>query len=305
MAHIDIPPIVYFGTGPVAARSLELLAQNFKIEAVITKPRPAHHHGSVPVLETAEKLKIQTLTVTNKTELDNLMTGNPVGSKLAVLIDFGIIVSQAIIDYFPLGIINSHFSILPDLRGADPITFAILSGQKQTGVSLMMVVAAMDEGPLIGYGEHAVPKDTTTPKLTQELILLSDTLLTNELPRLYAGKLKSAPQTITGRSVSYSRKLTKQDGVIRWEKAAEDIEREIRAFQGWPGSNTTLGNKQVAITGAHVEPGSGEPGSLIIDKNKLGVHTSKDVLIIDKLKPAGKREMTTQAFLAGYRLKLG
>ncbi len=300
MGTINIPPLVFFGTGPVAAKSLELLSKNFAIEAVITKPQPAHHKDSAPVLEVAKKLNVPALTVSNRTELDELMATSPVKSTLAVLIDFGIIVSPQVIDYFPLGIVNSHFSILPDLRGADPITFAILSGQKQTGVSLMLVVEAMDEGPLIGYGEHELSSTITTPKLTEELILLSDVLLTHDLPRLYQGTAKGAPQEITGREVSYSRRLSKQDGVIDWDKPAAQLEREVRAFIGWPGSQTTIANKTVTITKAHVVEGAEEPGKILATKKELVVGTSKDLLSIDLLKPAGKNEMPVQAFLAGY-----
>src|SRR5690349_4191168 len=130
-------PITFFGSGPVAAESLRLLAQSFTIEAVITKPRPAHHKGSVPVLELAEKLQIPVRTASTKSELDALFDSRPVKSRVAILIDFGIIVSQQVIDYFEYGIINSHFSLLPEWRGADPITFSILSGQPRTGISLM------------------------------------------------------------------------------------------------------------------------------------------------------------------------
>src|SRR5678815_2818348 len=107
-------PIVFFGSGPVAAKSLELLAKDFSIEAVITKPRPAHHRGEVPVLDLAAKLQLPIHTVTNKKTLDELIKTNPFSSDIAVLIDFGIIVSQDAIDYFPLGIVNSHFSLLPE-----------------------------------------------------------------------------------------------------------------------------------------------------------------------------------------------
>src|SRR5687768_10593623 len=126
-------PIVFFGSGPVAAESLRLLAQDFTIEAVITKPRAAHHKGDVPVLTLAESLGLPTETAYDKKSLDKLFETKAFKSRLGVLVDFGIIVSQAVIDYFPFGIVNSHFSLLPEWRGADPITFSILSGQKETG----------------------------------------------------------------------------------------------------------------------------------------------------------------------------
>src|SRR3989338_3276247 len=197
--------VVFFGSGPVAAASLALLASNFAIEAVITKPKPSHHRGEVPVLEVAKRLGLPVFAAANKQELDELFAKKPAKSELAILIDFGIIVSRKVIDYFPLGIINSHFSILPQWRGADPITFAVLSGQATTGVSLMLLVEAMDEGPLLAYGEYGLPPDITTPKLTGDLIKLSHVLLVETLPKYLTGKLQPVPQTVTKRDVSYSR----------------------------------------------------------------------------------------------------
>lgn len=292
--------IVFFGSGPVAAESLRLLAKNFAIEAVITKPRAAHHLGDVPVLTLAKNLGLQIYTATNKKQLDELFSTLALESRLGVLIDFGIIVSQQIIDYFPLGIINSHFSILPEWRGADPITFAILSGQPQTGVSLMLLVPAMDEGPLLGYGEYDMPKGITAPELTNYLIKLSDALLRHDIPRYLAGESYGVPQDITGRKVSYSRKLTKEDGIIDWTKPALQIEREIRAFIEWPKSRTQLGKIEVIVTKAHVMATSGSVGQLtVLDKIPM-VYCGKQALALDRLKPAGKQEMTGQAFLAGY-----
>lgn len=296
--------ITFFGSGPVAAESLRLLAENFTIEAVITKPRAAHHHGDVPVLTLAEKLGLTVYTAENKKQLDKLFETITLKSRLGVLIDFGIIVSQQTINYFPLGIINSHFSLLPEWRGADPITFAILSGQAETGVSLMLLVVAMDEGPLLSYGECELPKDITTPELTEDLIKLSYAQLDSVIPAYCQGSLKSTPQSITGREVSYSRKLTKDDGIIDWAKPAAQIEREIRAFIEWPKSRTQLGTTEVIITKAHAIAGSGEAGKLaVIDKTPV-VYCGEQALALDRLKPAGKQEMTGQAFLAGYGKQL-
>lgn len=303
--------VVFFGSGPVAAKALELLAQSFAIEAVITKPKPAHHKGSFPVLDIAEKLRVPVITAGNKQELSEVIGAHHFESQVAVLIDFGIIVSQDVIDAFPLGIVNSHFSLLPEWRGADPITFAILSGQKETGVSLMLLVEAMDEGPILSQGAYALPKNITTPELTDYLIRLSNALLADALPKYMKSELKPAPQEkvaeMMNRSTepTYSRKLTKEDGIIDWHKPAAQLEREIRAFLEWPKSHAAIGDQIVIITQAHVESGLGEPGTLWKQPKKLGYYTTHDILVIDKLKPAGKGEMTTEAFLAGYGSRFG
>ncbi len=302
--------ILFFGSGPVAAKSLQLLAQDFDIEAVITKPSTVHE------MEMAINDTL-VFTVADRQELSELIETKQFSSRVGVLIDFGIIVSQDVIDYFPLGVVNSHFSLLPQWRGADPITFAILSGQKQTGISLMLLVEKMDEGPLLAQAEYDIPDNTTTPELTDALIELSYETLKAILPLYLSGELATKPQP--DKNISYSRKLTKQDGLIDWHQPAEQIEREIRAFIEWPKSRTTLANKEVILTQAQVElkaeslklrasasklqaPSSKlQVGEVFVTEDKrLAVQSGEGILIIEKLKPAGKNEMTAKEFLAGY-----
>lgn len=305
--------IVFFGSGPVAAESLRLLQESFDIEAVVTKPRAEHHKGAVPVLELCETLGLKAYTPSNKTELSTLFNGKPFASKIGIVIDYGIIINKDVIDYFPFGIINSHFSRLPELRGADPITFAILSGQKQTGVSLMSINEKMDEGLILAVGLLELADDITTPALTHDLIGLSNGLLKAELPRYLSGETELIEQSEVSQVIpdypvtpTYSRKLTKDDGVLDFTKSAEVLEREIRAFIEWPKSRTTIGGIDVIITAAHVVPGSSGAKEIVIDTDipLLELHCSVDRLCIDKLKPAGKKEMTVQEFLNGYSKQL-
>lgn len=302
--------IVFFGSGPVAAASLRLLSQSFNIEAVVTKPRPAHHRGEVPVLTVCDELKLSVIEVEDKNSLTTKIAQASFESKVAVLIDFGIIVAQEVIDAFPLGIVNSHFSLLPEWRGADPITFAILSGQNETGVSLMLLVQKMDEGPILAQCVYNIEVNETTPSLTDELILLSYSMLHEILPEYLSGNVEPVPQEIAASllpdppSVSYSRKLQKEDGNLNWEKPAVELEREIRAYSGWPKSRTTLAGMQVVVTQAHVETFSGQPGQLNVSNKTLTVGTAHNGLAIDALIPAGKKEMPVAAFLAGYGQKL-
>jgi methionyl-tRNA formyltransferase len=298
-------PIVFFGSGPVAAESLRLLHEHCAIEAVVTKPRPAHHKGDVPVLVVAQELGLPVLTAPDKHSLDKLFSTAPVQSRLAVLIDFGIIVSQAVIDYFPLGILNSHFSLLPEWRGADPITFSILSGQKRTGVSLMLLTAGMDEGPILAQADYDLTPDITATQLTADLVQLSDQQLQVILPLYLAGDAFAADQiaaSISGLiAPTYSRKLTKDDGHIDWAKPADVLEREIRAFIEWPKSRATFKGLEAIIVAAHVIDESGEPGTTaIINKNPV-VFCGQQALAIDLIKPVGKKAMSGDAFLAGYK----
>lgn len=295
--------VVFFGSGPVAAESLRLLAENFNIEVVVTKPKPTHHRGNFPVLDLVKQLNLPVKTVTNKNELDELISSKPFDSKLGVIIDFGIIVSRKVIDYFPLGIVNSHFSLLPEWRGADPITFSILSGQPKTGVSLMLIDEGLDTGKLLTYKTLPIEPMDTTQSLTDRLIKLSDKLLQDYLPKYVIGSIKPKNQPHPDRA-TYSRKLTKEDGIIDWNKSAQQIEREIRAYIEWPKSRTKIADKEIIITKAHALPTNipNNPiGKFEAVGNALMVECGKGTLCIDRLKPAGKSEMTAMAFLAGYK----
>jgi methionyl-tRNA formyltransferase len=298
------PQIVFFGSGPVAAKSLELLTRDFAIEAVFTKPRPPHHRGDTPVLALCEKLKFKTFTPVNRRELSAAFAKKPVTSTLGIVIDYGIIIAQDVIDYFPLGIVNSHFSLLPQWRGADPITFSVLSGQEVSGVSLMLITAGLDEGPLLSQAPYILSKDITTPELTEDLVDISYASLKEIVPLYITGHVCPRNQDLST-PPTFSRKLTKDDGILDWTKPAEVLEREIRAFIEWPKSRTTLGGKDIIVTRAHValadRPGA-KPGQIEVAKDigSITIACGKGSLCIDQLKPAGKKQMTAAAFLAGY-----
>ncbi len=294
-------PIVFFGSGPVAAASLAALATEFTIEAVITKQSPGHHHGPVPVNELAESLRIPINFANTRSELDILMGSSSFKSRLGVIVDYGVIVSAKVISTFPLGILNSHFSLLPQWRGADPITFSVLSGQHESGVSLMLIVEALDEGPLLSQEKLPLPPDITTPELTQKLVTLSNTMLLRDIPKYLTGELKPYDQPAI--PPSYSRKLTKDDGKLHpMSETAEQLEREIRAYADWPKSRLSLGDTDIIITKASVAERSGTPGTLTAENKELFLYCSQNALRIERLKPAGKREMSASEFLLGHRL---
>ncbi len=303
------PSIVFFGSGPVAAQSLQLLVTRFTIEAVVTKPRPAHHKGEVPVLALADSLGLPIVTADTKQTLSQVISEQHFTSTVAVLIDFGIIVDQDVIDTFPLGIVNSHFSLLPEWRGADPIAFSLLSGQQEAGVSLMLLVRAMDEGPLIAQAPLAIEPTDTITTLTESLIELSFHALAEVLPEYLKGVVTPAPQESVTLAASltptYSRKLTKSDAVLEFTKPAEVLEREIRAFIEWPKSKTHIAGVDVIITKAHVienKSANDQPvgKTILLDNKQLGIITANGILAIEELKPAGKKAMTSEAFLNGY-----
>lgn len=293
-------PIVFFGSGPVAAASLDFLSDHFPIEMVITKAAPAHHKEAAPVEVLVKHKGLPVLFANTKAELDELMARQQFNSRLGVIVDFGVIVSQQTIDSFPLGIVNSHFSLLPEWRGADPITFSILSGQSKTGVSLMLIEPSLDTGKILTQKSLPVNSDETTPSLTKRLVNFSNELLLEYLPQYLDGTITPHSQSHPDRA-TYSRKLTKEDGHIDWSKPAAQIEREIRAFIGWPGSFTELAGKKVTVTKAHVVDDSGQPGTPAIKDKTLLVYCGEQALAIDMIKPEGKKEMAGWSFVAGHK----
>jgi len=283
--------IVFFGSGPVAAASLEFLAKHFSIEGIITKSVPAHHKGLAPVEELTKKLHIPVYFANTKLELDNLIDSHKFNSQLGIIVDYGVIVSQKTIDSFELGIINSHFSLLPEWRGADPITFSILSGQEKTGVSLMLIEPTLDTGKLLTRKSLKISSNETAPSLTDRLVSLSNILLKQYVSEYVDGLIKPKKQPHPDRA-TYSRKLTKNDGIIDWKKPATQIEREIRAFQGWPRSRSTIDGKEIIITKAHVSSSKTNQLDIVCGDNKY--------LSIDELIAPSGRTMSDKAYINGY-----
>ncbi|HSE60934.1 MAG TPA: methionyl-tRNA formyltransferase [Candidatus Saccharimonadales bacterium] len=279
----------------MACKTLEgLVAAGFAFEAIITKPRAEKHKGSVPVLDFAKAHHLPFFTPVNKTELSELFRSHRFKSPAGLVVDYGIIISQDVIASFPKGIVNSHFSLLPQWRGADPITFSVLSGQRETGVSLMVINEKLDEGELIAQQKLSISSDTTTPTLTDQLIILSNSMIASYLPRYISGDINTYTQSVTT-PPTYSRKLTKEDGLLLVSKPAEQLEREIRAFQGWPKSRITLLEKyDVIVLKARVAQGPTD-GSLVIP-----CANNTYLEITELTAPSGKK-MSGQDFLRGYK----
>lgn len=287
-----LPKIVFFGSGPVACKTLVGLLPHFEIEAIITKPRAVGYRGSVPVLELAKEKGIATYTPINKQGLTNLFNEHKFSSTTGLVVDYGIIISRSVIDSFKMGIVNSHFSLLPEWRGADPITFSILSGQKETGVSLMVINEKLDEGQLIAQKPLKLTSTVTTPELTDQLITLSNEMLITYLPQYMVGNVSLYPQP--QKPVTYSRKLTKDDSELDLKKSAAQLQREIRAFAGWPKSRLDIFGHSVIIKKARVASGITD-GALVVACG------NNSFLEIQELTAPSGRTMSGADFLRGYK----
>lgn len=270
---------------------------------VVTKRNRAR--TPAPVEELASKLGIKIMFADTKAEVSRLVDTKVLPkTRCGLVIDYGVILAQDVIDYFPMGIINSHFSLLPLLRGADPISFAILEGHKNTGVSLMKIVDKLDEGDLIAVEECPIDDADTTPSLTNKLVILSAEMLAKHLPDYLNGTLLPRPQTGTP---THTRKLTKEDGKLDFSKPATVLAREVRAYAGWPKSYTCLAGIDVVVTTVNaVEDTLVTSGDVVVNSlsKQLFIGCGNGTLEIKRLIPAGKKEMTAEAFLNGYGNRL-
>lgn len=307
MTHMS-KTILFFGTEDFSAYTLDtLIARGYTIGAVITKPDTLRGRGKqlvkpqVKAIAEAHNIPVWQPSTLSAVAHDIAAFDQPVG----VLVSYGKIIPQSIIDLFSPGMINLHPSLLPLYRGPSPIESAILQGDSQTGISIMQLSAAMDAGPV--YLQETIPLNggETAPELYESLGKRGAELLVASLPQIVDGTLVATPQS--EHDATYCQLINKSDGIIDWHNSAVQIVRNIRAYTPWPGVRTTLGGIDMQILSAQAQPATtaAAPGTLLpTDTQQLAIVTADGILHIDTLKPAGKKEMPARAFLAGYRNKL-
>lgn len=279
-----------------------LVAAGYEVAAVVVSQSNLAQSRKARNLEiqaVAERLGIPVLAPAKLVEIKEQLAA--AGAVAGILVAYGKLVPKEIIDLFPGGIINIHPSLLPKRRGSTPIESVILYGEKETGVSLMQLVEQMDAGPV--YAQEIVPikGDESKQALADTLLNSGAQLLIKYLPAILDGSLQGKAQDDL--DATYDKQIKKGVGELDPTKPAAQLEREIRAYAGWPRSRLTLGTTEVIITKAHVAADvNGTPGTLWLQDRELGIHCAEGTLIIDALIPPGKKEMPAQAFLAGYPL---
>jgi methionyl-tRNA formyltransferase len=296
--------IIFFGTEEFSAASLRVLIDaKFTIAAVVTKPDSKKGRGHKLIPPTVKVIaEAHNIPVWQPTKLIDITEAiKQLQPVTGVLVSFGKIIPQATIDLFTPGIINVHPSKLPSYRGPSPIESAILNGDTETGVSIMQLSAAMDAGPVYAFTPRPLTGKETQPELYEALAMQGAQELVKALPAIISGTLTPLPQD--DKHATYCQLIQKKDGLIDWKKSAVRIEREIRAYKDWPGSRAVIADTEAIISSAHIEECSDL--SLSAKQSRLSIQCGDgSCLAIDTLKPAGKKEMPIQAFLAGHRGKL-
>jgi methionyl-tRNA formyltransferase len=300
-------PIVFFGTDKFSLTAFQTLIESgIKISSVVTKPDSTRGRGMIiessELKKYAESYDIPVFQPHDLLELKPYISSlrRPIG----VLVSYGKILPQEILDAFTPGIINLHPSLLPKLRGPSPIETSIMNQDTTTGVSVMLLNSTMDAGPIYDHVVIDLTGKETAGELYGLLAKEGSHLLVRLLPLIIEGSVAPVPQD--SEQATYCKIIKKSDGIIDWKLPAETIEAKIRALHEWPQSRTTLNNVDVIVTRAEVlENYHASPGSLTVhNKSDLVVGTARGGIRILGLKPVGKNEMTTKEFLAGYSKKL-
>ncbi|HEY2003953.1 MAG TPA: methionyl-tRNA formyltransferase [Candidatus Saccharimonadia bacterium] len=296
--------IVFFGTDAFSVPSLvHLLAAEWNVVAVVTKPDSHTGRGqeltSPAVKRLAEARHIPVFQPRKLSDIEDQLSD--LSPTAGIVVAYGRIIPASILRLFPKGVINVHASLLPKYRGASPIEAAILNGDPATGVTLMQLDTGLDTGPTYDNSTLQLAGTENRLSLYEQLAELGADLLETKLTAILGGTIVPIPQDSP--QATTTRLITKDDGRINWSQPAETLERQIRAYLGWPGSRAELAGTEITITQAHVFPKDGPAGTAYkTPASELAVYAAKGSLIIDYLKPAGKREMTGPEFLAGHPL---
>lgn len=298
--------VIFLGTPDYAAIPLRALAADPRctIVGVVTQPdRPAGRGRSPeapPVKRAALDLGVPVLQPPTLRDADVVAQLAAWQPDVGVVAAYGEILRRNVLELPALGYLNIHPSLLPRYRGPTPVHAAILNGDAETGVTVMRLDARMDSGPILAQARVALPPDARNGPLTAELFELGSRLLVGALAAYADGGLLPAPQDDA--LASYCRMLQKSDGIIDWNAPAAQIERMTRAYDPWPGAQTTWQGQPFKIIAARAEPGragDAAPGALLLRPNSVAVATGEGVLELRTVQPAGKRPLPAAAWRNG------
>ena len=309
---LDRRSVVFFGTPDFAVPSLEsLAASEFRPRLVVTQPaRPAGRGRRVkpsPVAIRAHELGLRLLEVASVRDREFLQELTAVEPWIAVVVAFGQIFPQALLDLPQAGCVNVHASLLPKYRGAAPIQAAIAAGETETGVSTMLMSAGMDEGPVFLRRQLVIDAEEMAPRLAERLAGAGSELLLETLRGLAAGALTAAEQDHD--RATYAAKIAKADGVVDWCMSSALLFNRYRAYTPWPGLSSTLRGEPVKIRecrrGAR-SAGRSEPGTIVEIAEGVRVACGDDTTLeITVLQRPGRKPLAADTFARGERLEIG
>ncbi len=312
--------VVFMGTPDFAVPTLQQLVESeYRVVGVVCQPdRPSGrgkkvHSGPVKTFALGHGLPIVQPEKMKAPEfLDTLHAWSP---DVIVVAAFGRILPQVILDLPPKGCLNVHGSLLPKYRGAAPIQWAVINGETETGVTIMVMDAGMDTGAILDQAVLPIRPEETAGEVAVQMAETGGHLLVTTLRRWIAGTITAQPQDDV--QATLAPMLKKEDGLLEWNHSADSLASRIRGLSPWPGAYTFVNGERWGIWKAHVaafEEENGfaiqsqhpEPGT-IVDINKQGIHvqTGQGLLNLVEIQPENKKRMTVVQYLAGHQLEIG
>ncbi len=299
--------LVFMGTPDFAVPALlELISSGHEIAAVYTRaPQPAGRGMAAresPIAREAARFELPVLTPKTLRDPDAAAAIGAHGADAAVVVAYGLILPQAILESFPLGCFNLHASLLPRWRGAAPIQRAIMAGDKETGVMVMKLEVGLDTGPIAMAERVAVGADATAGELQDELARRGATLMVVALVALERGMLQLTPQPTE--DVTYAAKIEKAETRIDWTEPWQKVHDHCRGLSPFPGAwFETAGTGRVKVLRTTKGVGSGQPGQVLDEQ--LTVGCGEGAVRLVELQRAGRQPMRTEEFLRGTPIARG
>lgn len=297
--------IVFIGTGPFAVPILEALATDghFSVGLVVSEPaKPAGRKRELrpsPVSIWAKKNDIPVITPRKLDDVDTqkeVLVSKP---EVIVVVDYGGLIPEEIFNAPPKKTVNVHPSLLPELRGASPIQYALLKGFKKTGVSLMIIDEQFDHGPLISQDEISIEESDTYETLSLKLSSLGAEMIIRDLPAYLSGGITPEPQD--DNRATFAKKIQKEDGRIDWHSSVKEIYNKWRAFVAWPGIFTFLGAVRLNLKKVKPARDNVEIGIIRELGGKLLIGCEGGSIEVLIIQPEGKRAMSAGEFINGYK----
>jgi methionyl-tRNA formyltransferase len=301
----------FAGTPPFAATALDAIAEaEFDVALVLTRPDAARGRG-LKLAPSAVKLRAQAhaipmLQPQQLKDPSTLRELSAIDLDVLVVAAYGLILPSPMLAWPRHGCLNIHASLLPRWRGAAPIARAVLAGDALTGVSIMQMDAGLDTGPVVTTAPVAIAPRETAQTLHVKLARKGADMIVEALTALRReGRLVVTPQPCEG--ATYAAKISRGEAAIDWRETAAAIDRRIRAFDPFPGAQTTFADETLKIWCAEPVPGRfGEPGSVVqADLRGIVVACGEGALVVRELQRAGARRLDASAFLAGHPLATG
>lgn len=302
--------LVFMGTPSFAVPILTVLIERYEIVAVVIQPDRQAGRGRRIVASPVKRLALAyNLSVLQPNSLRQIEVVNELEDlkpDVIVVAAYGQILPPDVLAIPPRSCLNVHPSLLPEHRGASPIAGAILAGEEETGVTIMLMDEGMDTGPILAQRGLAILPEDTTESLSEKLARLGANLLLETLPLWLRGEITPQPQDDS--QATYTKPIAKEDGLIEWSLPAVEIWHRCRAYYPWPSAYTYWQDRSLKILRAKPLPqwsGTSRPGRVMRLNQGLAVATGEGALLLEEVQLAGKRAMSAEEFIRGQRGLVG